>query len=250
MNPDFSNTAISETKPNTATTPLSRSEDWWTRRHSRILKDITCRPIDLVFIGDSITHAFEYDPERNAEDNGQETWNQYYKHRNALDIGFSGDRTQHVLWRIQNGEIEGLAPKLAVLMIGTNNSNGDDNTSEEIAAGIIAIVEELVKKLPTTNILVLGIFPREEKHNPQRAKIEHANSMVSADIGRRPSQNGGQKITYLDIGPKFLTSDGTLPKEIMPDFLHPTPLGYKIWAESMESKIVELMGEKTEKQKL
>ena len=114
-----------------------------------------------------------------------------------MNLGIGGDRTQHVLWRLDNGNIEGIKPKVAVLMIGTNNSNGNDNTAEEIADGIKAIVEKLREELPETKVLLLAVFPRGEKPNPQREKNAKASEMASklAD---------GKKVHYLDIGPKFL----------------------------------------------
>ena len=124
-----------------------------------------------------------------------------------------------------------------MIMIGTNNSNGDDNTAEEIADGIIAICKKLRDKLPDAKILLLAVFPRAEKPCPQREKIAKANKIVSKIAD-------GKMIHYLDIGPKFLEPDKSISKEIMPDFLHLTPKGYQIWAEAIEPTIVKLMGEK------
>jgi beta-glucosidase len=182
----------------------------------------------MIFIGDSITHSWE--------NNGKEVWQKYYGHRNAVNMGFSGDRTQHVLWRLDNGNIEGIAPKVAVIMIGTNNSNRDDNTSKEIADGMIAICKKLRTKLPRMKILLLAVFPRAEKPCPQREKIAKANKIASKIAD-------GRMIHYLDIGPKFLEPDKSISKEIMPDFLHLTPKGYKIWATAIEPAVAKLMGE-------
>jgi beta-glucosidase len=151
-------------------------------------------------------------------------------------MGFSGDRTQHVLWRLDNGNIDGISPKVAVIMIGTNNSNRDDNTAEEIADGMIAICRKLRAKLPRTKILLLSVFPRSEKPCPQREKIAKANKLASKIAD-------GRMIHYLDIGPKFLEPDKSISKEIMPDFLHLTPKGYKIWAKAIEPIIAKMMGE-------
>jgi lysophospholipase L1-like esterase len=137
---------------------------------------------------------------------------------------------------------------LAVLMIGTNNSNGEDNTAEEIADGIKAICAEMRAKLPKTKILILAIFPRGDAEqrkvkgqgavfNDQWAKNNEASKLASEIAD-------GKKIFYLDINDKFLEDDGTLPKEIMPDLLHPNKKGYIIWAEAMEPTIQKLMGEK------
>jgi beta-glucosidase len=141
------------------------------------------------------------------------------------------------LWRLDHGNIDGISPKLAVLMIGTNNSNGADNTGEEIGAGIEAIVKKLRQKLPQTKVLVLAIFPRGEKPGPQREENAKASQIAS-----KLADN--QNVFYLDIGDKFLAPDGTLTKEIMPDYLHLTAKGYEIWAESIEPMVAQLMGEK------
>lgn len=203
--------------------------NWWGARHEGVLEQVAGGDVDLLMIGDSITHGWE--------GGGKEMWAKYYAPRKAVNLGFSGDRTQHVLWRLEHGEIEGLSPKLAVIMIGTNNSNGKDNTAEEIGDGIIAICKKLRKELPKMKILILAVFPRAEKPCPQREKNAKA-SLLASKIA------DGRMIHYLDINKNFLTEDGTLPKDIMPDLLHPNANGYKIWAEAMEPKIAELMGEK------
>jgi len=140
-----------------------------------------------------------------------------------------------VLWRLDNGEVEGISPQAAVLMIGTNNSNGKDNTAEEIADGIIAVCAKLRQKLPGTKILILAIFPRGQEPSAQREKNAQAGAIASQIAD-------GREIYYLDIGEKFLQPDKTLSPEIMPDYLHLTTRGYQIWAEAIEPKLVELMG--------
>lgn len=131
--------------------------------------------------------------------------------------------------------MEGISPKLAVLMIGTNNSGS--NTAEEIGAGIQAVVKKLREKLPKTKVLVLAIFPRGANPEPVREKNAKA-SQIAAELA------DNKMIYFMDIGDKFLSADGSLAKEIMPDFLHLSPEGYEIWASSIEPKVVELMGEK------
>ncbi|MGA2915727.1 MAG: platelet-activating factor acetylhydrolase IB subunit [Sedimentisphaerales bacterium] len=214
-----------------AVTPAPRNDqDWWMPRHNAILERIKKGNVDLIMIGDSITHYWE--------EPGKQVWDQYYAKRNAVNMGFSGDKTEHVLWRLQNGEIDGINPKLAVLMIGTNNSDGDYYTAEQIADGIKAIVCQLRTKLPNTKVLILAIFPRGEKPSPQRQKNEQASELASKIADNK-------WIYYLDINSKFLEKDGfTLSKKIMPDLLHPQQKGYKIWAQAMEPTIIKLMGEK------
>src|SRR5207237_1337936 len=152
-------------------------------------------------------------------------WQRFYAPRNPANFGIGGDRTQHVLWRIENGEVEGIKPKVAVLMIGTNNSR--DNTADEIADGIKAIVRRLQEKLPDTKILLLAVFPRGEKPGATRDKLNEVNEKIA-------SLGDGTRVTYLDIGKHFLNEDGTISKEIMPDFLHLSPKGYRIWADAIE----------------
>jgi lysophospholipase L1-like esterase len=218
-----------------AVTPVDRSDrDWWIPRHEGVLEQIKGGNVDLIMIGDSITHGWD--------GKGKEVWQQYYAPRKAVNMGFSGDRTQHVLWRLENGEIDGIDPKLAVIMIGTNNSNGQDNTAQEIADGIVAICQKLRTDLPRTKILILAIFPRGEGPSAQREKNQLASEIASTIAD-------GKWIYYLDINDKFLDNNEILPKDIMPDLLHPNEKGYKIWAEAMEPVIAEIMAETRSGQK-
>ena len=206
-----------------AVTPAPRDGNWMSR-HEAINKRTKEGNIDLVFLGDSITQGW----------NDNAVWKKHFAPRHAANMGIGGDRTQHVLWRLDHGNIDGIEPKLAVLMIGTNNSNGTDNTAEEIGDGIKAIVAKLREKLPETKVLVLAIFPRGEKPNPQREKNAKASQLASEVADDK-------MVFFLDIGPKFLAEDGTLSKEIMPDYLHLSEKGYEIWAEAIDAKVDELM---------
>jgi beta-glucosidase len=227
--------AFQEAPSHTAARPAPKDANWVKNRHEKLNEEVKKRrdEIKLLFIGDSITDAWS----GGEKDAGQEQWEKRFAKRGAINLGIGGDRTQHVLWRLENGNIEGLKPKAAVLMIGTNNSNGKDHTAEEIADGIKAIVAKLRKELPETKILLLAIFPRGAKPNPQREKNAQASKLASAVAD-------GKMVHYLDIGDKFLEDDGTLSKEIMPDLLHLSPKGYEIWADAIEPKLAELMGEK------
>ncbi len=203
-------------------------EGGWMARHESFNERVKKGNVDLIFIGDSITQGWE--------GSGKNVWQKSYSSRNAVNLGIGGDRTQHVLWRLDHGNIYNISPKLAVIMIGTNNSG--TNTSEEIADGIKAIVDKLQKQLPKTQVLILAVFPRGE--NPQDAKRQvndKANEIVA-------KLDDGKQVHYLDIGKSFLTDDGTLPREIMPDLLHLSEKGYTIWAESIEPTVAKLMGEK------
>ncbi len=209
--------------------PVSRLQsDWWKERHEAKKQRIAQGNIDLLFLGDSITHSWE--------NNGRKIWDQYYAKRNAANLGFSGDRTQHVLWRLLNSPIENISPKLVVLMIGTNNSPND--SPEDIAKGIEAIVKLLGEKLPETKVLVLAIFPRGPNSDFPLRKVNEATNAIVKNLA------DNKRVYYLDIGHAFLTEDGVLTKEIMPDFLHPREKGYGIWAKAIEPTVRKLMGEK------
>jgi len=202
---------------------------WWMPRHeAKLAERKAMKQIDLLMIGDSITHGWE--------DKGRETWDEYYANRNALNLGFSGDRTEHVIWRFQNGAIDDINPKLAVIMIGTNNTGHRKENAEHTAIGIKRVIDELKMRLPSTKVLLLDVFPRGATNEDELRKLNvQINEIISGYA------NEEDQIWYLPIGDKFLEEDGTLPKSIMPDLLHPNPKGYKIWAEAMEPKIKELM---------
>src|SRR5262249_25549311 len=150
------------------------------------------------------------------------------------NFGIGGDRTEHVLWRITEGkELEGISPKVAVVMIGTNNMGA--NSAEQIADGVTAIVHELRKQKPDMHILLLGIFPRgAQPTNMFRDKIKETNKIIA-------KLDDGKKVHYLDIGAKFLEPDGSLSKEVMPDALHLSPKGYDIWTEAIKAQVEKLL---------
>ena len=191
--------------------------------------------IDVLFLGDSITDAWGGEG-HNPNANGAKVWKKLFEPMKAANFGIGGDRTQHVLWRLQNGELEGFKPKVVVLMIGTNNTGSD--SAAQIAEGVEAIVKTIRTKSPTTKVMLLAVFPRgAEPGTPVRAKIDEINKTIS-------KLDDGANVRYLDIGTKFLKDDGTLTKDIMPDFLHLSAKGYDIWAASIEAKLKELLGEK------
>lgn len=221
--------AVQQAKALPATViPVPRKDPWWTKRHEQINDRIKQGGVDLVFIGDSITQGWE--------GAGKDVWKEFYEKRNAANLGIGGDQTQHVLYRLGHGNIQGISPKLAVLMIGTNNTHGFP--PEEIAAGIRAIVRKLRKDLPQTRVLVLAIFPRGEKPEDKLRQAVAKTNELAAKI------DDGKMVRWLDIGQRFLEKDGTLSKEIMPDFLHLTPKGYRIWAEAIEPAVADAMGQK------
>ena len=210
----------------------SWSIDWWMPRHEEKLAEIARRkaagePTELVFIGDSITH--------NWEQHNKPLWDEFWGKYHALNLGYGGDRTENVLWRLQHGEIDGIAPKVAVMMIGTNNTGFRMEEPALIYAGIKRDIQEIQKHMPHTKILLLAIFPRGEKaDDAQRMNNEKVNALL-------PKLADGKRVFFLNINKAFLAPDGTLSKDIMPDLLHPNGDGYKIWQREMQPTLDKLM---------
>ncbi len=196
--------------------------------HERFLAIAKAGKAQVVFLGDSITAGWG--------GAGKEVWAKAFGAYEPANFGIGGDRTQHVLWRISNGELDGLKPKAVVIMIGTNNVA--TAPAEEIAKGVTKIVETVRAKLPKSKILLLAVFPRGEKPGGNLGAFNEKISQVNAIIAKLDNQ---KNIHFLDIGQKFTQGKETLDKAIMPDFLHLSSAGYQIWADSMTPKLAELM---------
>jgi lysophospholipase L1-like esterase len=203
----------------------------WLERHLAMNERVKKGNLDLLMIGDSITHWWD----KEGEGGGKEIWDQYYKKRNAVNLAISGDRTEHVLWRLENGNIDGISPKLAVLMIGTNNHSS--SPAEVTARDIRLIVAKLRRKLPETKVLVLGIFPRGGNDDDTARQKNMTVNQLIANIG-----DDDEKVHYQDIGDAFL--DGRrIRGDLIPDGSHPNQKGYAAWAEAMEPVIAQLLEE-------
>ncbi|HEV3165838.1 MAG TPA: platelet-activating factor acetylhydrolase IB subunit [Isosphaeraceae bacterium] len=206
-----------------ATEPVPRT-GYWMMMHENFLDRAKEGNIDLLFLGDSITQGWG--------GGGKAVWERFYGPRNTANFGIGGDRTQHMLWRLDHGEVDGIHPKAVVLMIGTNNM--DSNPPEEIAEGVTAIIKKLREKLPDTKILLLGVFPRDQNASARRERLGAVNERIAR-------LDDGTMVKYLDIGKSFLSDDGTISKEIMPDFLHLSSRGYRIWADAMEPTLWSML---------
>jgi lysophospholipase L1-like esterase len=203
-------------------------------RHQEKLRECAQGGYELVFVGDSITHFWEREGEW-----GREVWEEYYGHRRALNLGFGGDTTDWVNWRLQNGEVKGLNPKVVVLMIGTNNTHVQQDPAEETLAGIRSNLQTIRHQLPNAKILLLSIFPRgETPEDPLRI----LNEQVNRELPDLASEISG--LTHLNINDAFLDGQGNLSREYMTDLLHPNTRGYQVWAEAMEPTLRELLSEK------
>jgi lysophospholipase L1-like esterase len=219
---------------NTAVTPEPRSFPTnWMSRHEALVEQAKKGSVDLMFLGDSITEGWHWDK------GGMNVWNKCYAPRHAANLGVGWDRTQNVLWRITHGELDGIKPKVTVLLIGTNNAGNEDNgkprnTTPEIIEGVTAIVKELRTRLPDGKVLLIGIFPRGQKDDPVREQVREVNLQLAR-------LDDGKMVKFLDVGPKLLESDGTLSRDIMPDLLHPNEKGYQIWADAMEDTLAGML---------
>ena len=212
---------------NTATIPSTRGdESWWKKREREKNKQAEKGDIDLAFIGDSITQGWE--------GAGKDVWDEFYSRRKSINFGFSGDRTEHVIWRLTHGHLKKITPKVAVMMIGTNNTGHSMQEPTQVAAGVKRILDILEERTPSTKVLLLGVFPRS------RAAYDEArlNNIAINQIIRR--YHDGERVHYLDIGDVFLNDDGNLPASIMPDALHLNVDGYRRWAQAIEPKLKEL----------
>lgn len=224
---------------NNAIVPVGRLEKDmydWDQRHAAVLAEKDAIKPEIVMIGDSITHFWGGQPVEPKGNRGAKAWNDLFGERKVLNMGFGWDRTQNVLYRIKEGELDGLSPKLVVIHIGTNNlstsKNAPTNTPEQVVEAIGAIIGAVKGKCPEAKIVLMGIFPRGEKaDNPFRAKIGTINKELASIYGNKPD------IVYLDITAKLLNPDGSMSKDIMGDFLHPTEKGYAIWAEALKPQL-------------
>ncbi len=202
------------------------TEKQWLERHEKLVNRSRQGNVDVMFLGDSITQGWP-----------GPVWNKHFGSMNAANYGIGGDATQHVLWRLENGEAQNITPKVVVLLIGTNNFGNLNDNAADTARGVEAVVASLRHKFPAAKILLMGIFPRAEKPDHDfRRRIAQANARIA-------QLHDGNTVHYLDIGDKFLAPDGTLPKEIMPDFLHLSPKGYEIYAEAITPTLKKLLGE-------
>jgi lysophospholipase L1-like esterase len=208
--------------PADAVTPVMKDP----YRHQEFLDRIKRGEVDLLFLGDSLTDLWPQ--------TGERSWLKFANYKPA-DFGVSADRTEHLLWRITNGELNGINPKVVVILIGTNNVGQlEDERPEWVAKGIKQIVTEVRGRLPQSKVLLLGIFPRDGKEARERTKIREVNDQIR-------NLDEGTSIRFLDIGDSFLDRDGNIPSGIMPDQLHLTDRGYEIWFEKMRPLLDEMM---------
>lgn len=222
--------------------PVDRlSSGWWSERHREILAKVAQRPDpELVLLGDSITQ--NYEKSSPPDEDFAPIWNQFYAPRRALNLGFSGDATNNLLWRLQHGEVQGLHPKAALILIGTNDTASYGRSAEQTLNGIGAVVSDLKQRLPETRILLLGILP---------SAVSSAKSATDAAVNRQLAlrYRHDPRVRFLDIGEVFLKPDKTIDTAIFYDprlspprpALHPDSRGQRRMAEAIEPVLAKLL---------
>lgn len=212
-----------------AVTPQPRLEEWWFSRHAEHIGQMKEGEFDLLMVGDSITHNFE--------SVGEPVWKQHFERRKAINLGFGGDRTNHVLWRLDHLPRLKQEPKAAVVLIGTNNICWGSDEPKQAAMGVAAVAAKLHEQYPGMQVLVLGVFPRRrEASHPHRKEIVELNAALPALL--EPID----KVTFLDIGERFLDEKGHLSEDMMPDTTHPSERGHRIWAKAIGPVLDQWLG--------
>ncbi len=229
-----------------AAVPIARLDTpWWRERHAEKLAELKRGRVDLVFLGDSITQDWEKAGPAPWGDY-RPGWKQFYGDRNAINLGFSGDATSHLLWRIRNGEIDGIAPKLTVILIGANNLGRVHWPADENVVGIETVVAEVRRRLPNSKILLLGVLPSERSEWATQTTLA-----INRALAARYGNAAVPSVTWLDVGGVFMRN-GTLDRTLFTDPLlqppqaplHPSVQGQERMAAAMEPTIAGLLGDR------
>ncbi|XP_062262659.1 platelet-activating factor acetylhydrolase IB subunit beta [Platichthys flesus] len=202
----------------------------WMSQHTRFVLECKDGEPEVLFVGDSMIQLMQQ----------FEMWRELFSPLHALNFGIGGDTTCNVLWRLQNGELENIQPKVVVLWVGTNNYQ---HTAEQVAGGILAIAQLLTSCLPKAKIVVLGLLPRGERPNPLRVKNAAVNEFLRSWLPRLG------RAQFLDVGRDFVHSDGTIVPQDMFDFLHLTPLGYRKVAKPLSYLLHQMLDETPEERR-
>ncbi|MBE6407177.1 MAG: G-D-S-L family lipolytic protein [Lentisphaerae bacterium] len=212
----------------------------WYDRHRRKLEEVKTKQADIVFIGDSITHFWNNE---DGDGNGLDVWEEFYGKRSVLNLGYGFDRTQNMLWRIHNGEMENQTPEMIVINAGTNQfsiTQKYDGDSSEIAfEGVKLLIEEMRKLCPAARIVVMAVFPRLPEETTQK-RIDGLNALLKIYVEEQ--QKAGDNILFLDITKQMRHLDGSFNPDLYIDQrCHPNSAGYRIWAEALEVEIRKIM---------
>jgi len=227
-----------------AAVPISRMDlPWWRTRFVAKQAELHATHPKLIFLGDSITQNWERHGPPDWADYVP-VWQRFYGDRDAIDLGFNGDTTASLIWRLRNGELDGIAPKVAVVLIGANNLGRVHWSAEDTVAGIDTIIAELHRRLPHTKVVLLGVLPSE-----RTAWASETTVAINHALAAKYAHDGF--VSFLDVGHVFLR-DGRLdrslfydPKLTPPEApLHPTARGMALMAAAMEPTLAALFGDR------
>lgn len=227
-----------------AATPISRLDTpWWKARHIGKLAEMKRGPVDLVWLGDSITQDWEMEGPPEWRDFAP-VWQRFYGDRHALNLGFKGDTTSHLLWRMQNGELDDLHPKVAIVLIGANNMGRVHWNAEQTVAGIEAVIADLRRRLPATKILLLSVLP-----SVRSKYVTQTTLQINRALADRFGPGGG--VTYIDITSLFMRNGEVDRAQFLDDQLtppdpplHPTAQAQRRLAETIEPTVAAMMGDR------
>lgn len=201
---------------------------WYQEKHLNILSDVQSRgdAIKLVFVGDSIVSSWQ--------DKGREAWETFFAPYEALNLGFDGDCTEDVMWRIENHQIDGLNPTLVILKIGTNNTGHRRDPAEKTALEITHLVDVIHQRLPKAHILLHALLPRGRKNHSPLRQINHQINHLIEPLSQRTY------VSWFDAGDLFLDAQGVIPQNVMEDALHPNTEQYMLWAKALAPRIADI----------
>lgn len=224
-------TLVAQTPP---TAPIPQDRPRFFELHASFLERAKAGPVDLLFLGDSITYGWNNVPA---------VWEEFFGKYRPANFGLGSDRIEQVLWRIEHGELDDVKPRVIVLLIGTNNSAL--HSAEEMTLGIRKIVQRIGEKLPQTKILLLAIFPRGPRSPDATGKLRDDGvtrmRVIDAVNVRLPELADGGRVRVLNLNSVFVGQDGRIPHELMPDQLHLSERGYRLWAEAMQPVLAEML---------
>ena len=219
---------------NTALVPLTQNRDWqsydWVVRHEQILalNKPGAFQTDVVFIGDSITHFWSGEPKAKRVA-GKESWEKWIAPHYPINLGYGWDRTENVLWRLRHGEVAGLKPKAYVVLIGTNNLSGINRVADTVE-GVTEVCREIRRQTPQAKILLMAILPRGAKPDATRQRVTDANKLLKTQAPQIAD-------AFVDVTDKLIEADGSILKETMGDYLHPTNKGYEVMGAAIDAQL-------------
>ncbi len=219
----------SHNPPGTVPSKRAVDYDWmsikdWERRHAEDVLIAEHDQVDVLFVGDSITAGWDWP-----------LWQTHFAPLNAANFAIGGDHTGNVLWRLQQGTIGNIQPKLIVLLIGVNNLGQKQESPQQAAAGVTRVVQQLQLAWPNSKILLNAVFPFDElPSSANRASVKTLNTLIAALADNKT-------VIFKNYGPLLLQKDGKISPDVMADFLHPTAKGYQIWADAMVPDIQKLL---------